>query len=525
MRLHNTLFLIVFVAARSTYAATPNLLTAAQFGVLASSGVTNADSRTTVLGSIGSAPATPAVTGFTAVMVTGGTLYTTSNAVTSHAQTDVTAAYNTAAAAPCPVPNNLSGQDLGGMSLTAGASNVYCFSSSAALTGTLTLIGGPSDVFIFKIGSSLTTATNSKISLLGGISPCNVFWQVGSSATIQVNNDFVGNILAHTSITLNGGTLLGRALANTGAVTISGDETLISGCSVTPTIVLTPATSSSVCGSGAITTETATLLSNGLPLVGMSVTFKIISGPGFGTYGPVLTNASGTASFSVPSLALLAPADSIIAQFTDLTPTTWTSNTTTVSCVAPAVHDITPPIVTLLDTVSGPPKQIILSVRDTGSGLSSIIVTTSTNASVFIPPFVQGTTNVLGVTATKIDQSKAAIVALTVVDSQGNVTLYDPVFVTITIPKATLHSREVEFQQSFRGIDRSEGTVLVQNGTPGVDRLVLSVNGREFETRLSDGQTQMLDISSALFRGTNTVRVSAFGDTGSSVDLTISDSK
>ena len=100
---------------------------------------------------------------------------------------------------------------------------VYCFSSSALLTGTLTLDGQGSKnpQWIFQMGSTLTTATGSVVSLINGAGKCNVFWQVGSSATIQTGNVFVGTILALTSITLDGGTLNGRALASNGAVTMA----------------------------------------------------------------------------------------------------------------------------------------------------------------------------------------------------------------------------------------------------------------------------------------------------------------
>jgi hypothetical protein len=527
----NSLIPILFLLGTyNAYAAAPDLKTAAQFGVLASTGVTNADSRTTIRGSVGSAPASPSVTGLTASMVTGGTLYTTPNAVTAQAQMDATAAYGVAAGAACAPAHNLTGQDLGGMTLTAGASNVYCFTSSAGLTGTLTLVGGPGDVFIFQIGSTLITGSNSKVSLVG-VSPCNVFWQVGSSATIQVNNSFVGNILAHTSITLNGGTLTGRALANTGAVTISGKETVISGCSVTPPqIVLAPASSSSVCGSNAVTVESATVLSNGLPLVGVLVTFKITSGPGLGTYGPVATDAAGVASFSVPPLALLSGPDSIMAQFTDASSVTWTSNTTTVSCVAPVTSDTTAPTVDVVAVVPGPPKQVVISVQDTGSGLASVVVTNSTNATVFVPPFVNGTVDVLGVTATKLDESQPAIVGLTVTDVAGNVTMFDPVYATITIAASKSKSQQIAFTHHQRttlgGVAPSEGTMLIQNGDPGVSGLVITVNNRwRFVVALSSRQSVTLDISAALSDGTNTLRVDASGAPGSSVDLVVSDGK
>lgn len=172
------------------------------------------------------------VTGFPPGIVVG-TLYTTANAVTAQAQSDLTAAYLVAAGAPCPPTHNLTGIDLGtfnaGNSLTPG---VYCFSSSAGLTGNLTLDGqgDPNSQWVFQIGSSLTTATNATVSFINGASPCNVFWQVGSSATIQTNNVFGGTIMALTSITLNGGTLNGRALARNGAVTIAAAEFVNTAC-------------------------------------------------------------------------------------------------------------------------------------------------------------------------------------------------------------------------------------------------------------------------------------------------------
>jgi hypothetical protein len=150
----------------------------------------------------------------------------------------------------------------------------------------------------------------------------------------------------------------------------------------------------------------------------------------------------------------------------------------------------------------------------------------------------------VGVTATKTNQSARAVVELLVVDLCGHTTVFDPLSATITIPAsksrhhfeesnfnhrevARFHAEEFTFDHweraSFDGIGHTEGMVLLQNATPGVELLVISVNGSQFATYLSDGQTKKLDISSALFHGVNTVRVAAFGDPGSSVDLTISD--
>jgi len=541
MKFPATCLLLFLTFGANAYAQTPNLQTSAQFGVLASTGVTNADSRTTIHGSVGSAPATPSVTGLTAVMVTGGTLYTTANAVTGQAQTDATAAYGTAAGAPCPATHNLTGKDLGGMTLTAGASNVYCFSSSAGLTGTLTLVGGPSDVFIFQIGSTLITGTNSRVSLIG-VSPCNLFWQVGSSATIEVNNAFAGNILAHTSITLNGGTLTGRALANTGAVTISGQETIISGCSGSshvPSIVLSPATSSIICGAaGSTITKTAIVLSNGLPVAGTLVTFKITSGPDAGKTGTAATDASGTATFTfaAPFSLTASAGDSIVATVNG---GSVVSNTTFATCsgsTSGAFCSTAPsPTVNVTAVTAGPPKQVVFSVH-APAGLFSVLSITppTTNATVVIPHFDHGTTLALGVTATKINQSSSAVVELTVTDLCGKTTVFDPVFATITIPVAGFrsqlhHVEKFDFDHwvvtHFDGIVRAEGIVFLQNETPGVESLVITVNGRQFRTQLSDGKTRKIDISSALFHGTNTVTIAAFGDRGSSVDLTISDGK
>ena len=188
--------------------------------LLASSAfATSPGANVAILGDVGSSP-TPTVTGLTQSQV-HGTLYTRSNPATAQAQTDLTVGYNQAAGASCGT--DLTGTDLGGLTLVPG---VYCFSSSALLTGTLTLDGqgDASAQWVFQIGSTLTTATNATVSLINGAVNCNVFWQIGSSATIQTNNTFVGNILALTSITLDGGILNGRALARNGAVTIASKE-------------------------------------------------------------------------------------------------------------------------------------------------------------------------------------------------------------------------------------------------------------------------------------------------------------
>ena len=188
--------------------------------MLAGSGVTNSG-NTDVNGDVGSSP-TPTITGFPPGEA-NGIIYRAAGPVVVQAKLDLTTAYNAAAAAPDG--NNLTGVDLSGMTLDP---NIYDFNTTASFSsGNLTLDGGGDSnaQWIFKIGTTLTTAADFNVVLINGAEANNVFWQVGSSATIGIRNIFVGTILANTSITLNGtGTLNGRALAGTGAVTISTAE-------------------------------------------------------------------------------------------------------------------------------------------------------------------------------------------------------------------------------------------------------------------------------------------------------------
>jgi hypothetical protein len=190
-----------------------NLGTAANFGVLAGSTVTNTG-PTVVNGDVGLSPGT-AVTGFPPGTVVG-TIHA-ADAVAAQAQIDLTAAYNDAATRG---PAAIVSGDLGGQTLTPG---VYNSASSLGVTGTLTLDGqgDPNAVFIIQMGSTLTTASNSVVRLINRAQAANVFWQVGSSATLGTNSRFSGNILALTSITVTTGVkIFGRALARNGAVTL-----------------------------------------------------------------------------------------------------------------------------------------------------------------------------------------------------------------------------------------------------------------------------------------------------------------
>ncbi len=174
-------------------------------------------------GHVGVSPGT-AVTGFPPGIVQAPHTIHAADAVALQAQNDLTTAYNVAAA--LPVTQNLTGQDLGGMTLVPG---VYFFATSAQLTGTLTLnnLGDPNAEFVFRIGSTLTTASNSSVFMQFANSfGCSVFWQVGESATLGTDTQFQGHILALSSITLNTGASIqgGSALARNGSVTMDSNQ-------------------------------------------------------------------------------------------------------------------------------------------------------------------------------------------------------------------------------------------------------------------------------------------------------------
>jgi type VI secretion system secreted protein VgrG len=172
-------------------------------------------------GDLGVAPGTSLV-GFGSPAVVNGATHA-NDAVAQQAQRDLTTAYDVAAGQPVSPGNVLTGTDLGNRTLGAGA---YRYDTSAQLTGQLTLdaAGDPNAQFVFEIGSTLTTASASSVRLINGASPCNVYWQVGSSATLDTTTAFQGNVLALTSISLNNGaSVIGRVLARNGAVTLDNN--------------------------------------------------------------------------------------------------------------------------------------------------------------------------------------------------------------------------------------------------------------------------------------------------------------
>ena len=220
---------------------------ATSFAVLAGSTVTNTG-PTTISGDVGVSPQT-AVVGFPPGVVSNGTIHA-ADAVAADAQDALTTAYNDAAGRGPAVDQT--GKDLAGQKLDPG---VYAASSSMALNGTLILDakGDPNAVFVFQAGSTLILGTSSTVALAGQAQACNVFWQVGSSATISTGSTMVGSVLALTSITMEtNASIQGRLLARNGAVTLDSNTIARPSCSVAP-----PAPSPSASASATPTATTS----------------------------------------------------------------------------------------------------------------------------------------------------------------------------------------------------------------------------------------------------------------------------
>lgn len=212
---------LALAAPAAVHAAPVNLATAGPFVVLGGTAVTNVG-PSVLNGDLGVSPGTSLTGfGFPEGVVNGVTHAT--NGVAAQAQSDLTAAYGVAAGQEVLPANDLTGSNLGNRKLAPGA---YRYTSDALLTGALTLDaeGDPNAQFVFLIGSELKTESASSVVLVNGASPCNVYWQVGSSADLGTTTTFQGTVMALTSISLkNGATVLGRMLARNGLVSLDNN--------------------------------------------------------------------------------------------------------------------------------------------------------------------------------------------------------------------------------------------------------------------------------------------------------------
>jgi type VI secretion system secreted protein VgrG len=236
--------LLTLVSGAAAAAQSVPLGTADSFAVLAGSGITNTG-PTTVRGDLGTYPTTTE-TGTASITITGTDH--AGDAVTQGAKNDLVTAYTTAAGEG---PTTAIAADLAGQTLAPG---VYNSASSIGLSGALTLNGGgnPNAIFVFQAGSTLTTGSASQINLINGAQSCNVFWQVGSSATLGTGSTFRGTIIALTSISVTTGvTVDGRVLARNGAVTLDTDTI------TRPTCAAVATTTAATTTTAAATTTTA----------------------------------------------------------------------------------------------------------------------------------------------------------------------------------------------------------------------------------------------------------------------------
>lgn len=229
--------LLLITGSPAAFAAQPQvgLGTATPYAVLAGTTITNTG-PSVISGDLGLSPGS-AITGFPPGTVINGAQHVT-DAVALQAQNDLVTAYNDAAGRT-PVVDETS-QDLGGQTLVPG---VYQAASAMALTGTVTLDaqGDPNAVFVFQAGSTLITASSSTVALVGGAQACNVFWQVGSSATLGTSTTFVGTVIALTSISLQtAATVQGRVLARNGQVSLDTNTITQSTCANPTTATATP---------------------------------------------------------------------------------------------------------------------------------------------------------------------------------------------------------------------------------------------------------------------------------------------
>jgi hypothetical protein len=238
---------LIFSVLALTANATPYLGSAGSFAVLGASTVTNTGA-TTLNGDLGVYPGT-ALTGTGTITLTG--TINAGNAVAQTAQADALTAYNNLVGqSPSTV---LTGDDLGTVG-TLGA-GTYFFASSAQLTGALTLnfAGVQNEDIIFQIGSTLTTASGSTVTIENAASGDNVYWQVGSSATLGTSTSFMGDIIALTSVTMDTSAkdACGSVIALNGAVTMD-NNTISNTCSVANS----SGTTTGTFGSGGTTTAT-----------------------------------------------------------------------------------------------------------------------------------------------------------------------------------------------------------------------------------------------------------------------------
>ena len=275
--------LLVPTTAHAAVIPSIPLGTASTFSVLGGSAVTNTG-PSILNGDLGVSPGS-SLTGWAPPGTVLGVPHAT-DSVAAQAQLDITTAANTLMSLPA---YDVGSSDLNGLTFVAGA---YSSASSLLNTGTITLQGDADDVFVFTAVSSLTTGSASNIAFIGDVQACNVYWRVGSSATLGTGSAFVGNLLAQTAITATtGATIDGRLFAQTAAVTlddnvftgptcdISSGDGDSGGGTTSPTSEGLPPTGGTVGGETVVPPTGGAGAAAGAGAPGLAVTGSTLSGP------------------------------------------------------------------------------------------------------------------------------------------------------------------------------------------------------------------------------------------------------
>ena len=415
--------LMALTLQMSVSAAPPlkvNLGSTESFAVLAGSTITNTGATTITGdagGDVGLDPGS-AVTG-QASMTISGTVHV-NDAVAIAAKTDLVIAYDDAA---LRAPTAAITGNLGGQTLVPG---VYNSASSIGLTGTLTLDaqGDPEAAFIFQAGSTLTAASASRVRLINGARYCRVFWQVGSSATIGTNSNFIGHILAMDSITLNtGARVQGQVLARNGAVTLDTNTITNGACAA----------------AASLTVVKAVVNDNAGTAVPADFTIHVKTAGGSGTDvagSPSVGDAVGTVysliagDYTISEIADIRYVTSFVGADAAGNFTLTAGEVRTITVTNDDITGLIPPIINITKTpnplaIDAGSGEVVYTFRVTNPGIAPLSSVTVVDDKIATVTYVSGDTNtdaLLQTTETWIYTAKAVLTATTtnIVTASGN---------------------------------------------------------------------------------------------------------
>lgn len=361
---------IVCAISSAEAAVKINLNSASTFGILGSTSVTNTG-LTIINGDLGLYPGT-SITGFNPPGIVNGNIYQTVPAA-QQAQTDALMAYNQAVTQPCDIV--LTGQDLGAMTLSPG---VYCFDSTAQLTGALTFDGqgDASAVFIVRIGTALTTAQGASVLPIGAAQACNIVFAMGSAVTFGAGTVFTGSVLAQAGIALTAGASNNGLLASLFAdvTMIQNTVNAVACAAVQSTSSQTTAqVTSSTLSSSLATSDTSTI--NPASPTDASLIFSSTDSTSSVPSGTISAIVEGSSVMLDTNLSLTTTPSIAV-------PETATSMSVFMLSISPNVTRITPtsrPMspITLPDSISTTIFYSNTTIRDTPTAVTYALLTTT----------------------------------------------------------------------------------------------------------------------------------------------------